>query len=195
MRHNNCIDCNTKIDFRATRCPECHYLFKVGKNNSNYKHGKYILNQCPHCAKKIHPRAKRCRSCASKLQWKNSIKLQNRNQYGIKNPMFGVHRFGNNNPNWQGGIAKLPYAFEFTSELKESIRKRDDYICQNCGMVEEEHLIVYGEVLNCHHINYNKQNCKENNLISLCISCNSRANANRSYWKNLYREKIKCLQK
>ena len=49
-------------------------------------------------------------------------------------------------------------------------------------MTEEEHIITYGKVLDVHHIDYNKENCKENNLITLCKQCNLRANKNRDYW-------------
>jgi 5-methylcytosine-specific restriction endonuclease McrA len=104
--------------------------------------------------------------------------------------MYNVHRFGKDNPNWQGGIGKEPYSSEFTEELKESIRKRDNYECQNCGMTEEEHLIVIGYSLCVHHIDYNKHNCKEDNLITLCNGCNVRANYNRKYWQSYYTDKI-----
>ena len=67
---------------------------------------------------------------------------------------------GKNNPNWQGGIGKKGYTFGFNHELKKSIRKRDNYICQgeNCGMTEKEHLIILDKVLYIHHIDYNKEN-------------------------------------
>ena len=88
--------------------------------------------------------------------------------------------------NWS---SRKPYTSEWSKELKESIRKRDKYKCQNCGMTEEEHLIVIRKVLCVHHIDYNKKNCKENNLITLCHWCNLRANFNRDYWKNFYQQK------
>lgn len=40
------------------------------------------------------------------------------------------------------------------------------------------------------HIDYEKGNCKENNLISLCSQCNSRANFNRNYWFGYFRTRI-----
>jgi hypothetical protein len=98
-----------------------------------------------------------------------------------------------NHPQWLGGISFEPYTEEFNQELKESIRKRDDYICQNCGMVEEEHLIVCGQKLHIHHINYDKKNSNETNLITLCISCNTRANFNRTYWKEYYKKKMEII--
>jgi len=57
-------------------------------------------------------------------------------------------------------------------------------------MTEEEHIIVVGKVLSIHHIDYDKQNCKENNLITLCDSCNNRANSNRNYWIEFYTKKV-----
>jgi 5-methylcytosine-specific restriction endonuclease McrA len=95
-------------------------------------------------------------------------------------------------PNWQGGISKLPYSFKFNQELKEKIRKRDNYQCQNkeCNITEEEHLIVYGQVLLIHHIDYDKQNCEDSNLVTLCKQCNSRVNFNKSYWMDYFNKKI-----
>jgi len=94
---------------------------------------------------------------------------------------------GKNHPNWQGGISNNPYSAEFSNKLREEIRKRDNYQCQLCGITEEEHLIIYGRILSIHHMDYNKKNCKENNLISLCNQCNARVNFNRIYWINYFR--------
>jgi hypothetical protein len=58
-------------------------------------------------------------------------------------------------------------------------------------MTEEEHLIVIGTALTIHHIDYNKQNCNEENLITLCKGCNTRANYNKDYWLIKYK-KILC---
>ncbi len=48
-------------------------------------------------------------------------------------------------------------------------------------MTEKEHLIKYKCRLNIHHIDYNKNNCDEKNLISVCHSDNSKANKDRDY--------------
>jgi len=36
--------------------------------------------------------------------------------------------------------------------------------------------------LSVHHIDYNKQNCDDFNLITLCKSCHSKTGFNREYW-------------
>ncbi len=45
-----------------------------------------------------------------------------------------------NHPLWLGGISFLPYCYKFNKELKEAVRKRDNYTCQNpcCQLTQEE---------------------------------------------------------
>jgi 5-methylcytosine-specific restriction endonuclease McrA len=127
-------------------------------------------NHCIDCNMKISRNgAERCSSCAKK---------------------------GELNNNYVKDRSLIDYPLEFNENLKESIRKRDNYQCQGegCSMTEEEHLIVQGRVLEIHHIDYNKKNCNENNLITLCLSCNLRANYNRDYWKSYYQEVINVSQ-
>lgn len=97
---------------------------------------------------------------------------------------------GNNHPNWRGGISKKPYPFDFNEELKEFIRKRDNYKCQLCGCPEIEN----AEKLSIHHIDYNKNNLKSENLISLCRNCNAKVNFNRNYWKNHFMNLTESLE-
>ena len=66
---------------------------------------------------------------------------------------------------WQGGI--FPYPQEWKDDLKDSIRKRDYYICQLCGIHQDELEVK----LDIHHIDYDKNNLNSDNLISLCRSC------------------------
>lgn len=78
------------------------------------------------------------------------------------------------------------YPQEFNDKLKAKIRKQDDYTCQNCSMTEKEHLKKYNKSLEIHHIDYNKKNCKEENLITLCQECNYKTNFNKEYWNKFY---------
>jgi hypothetical protein len=76
---------------------------------------------------------------------------------------------GGKNPMWKGGVSFEPYGLEFNEELKEQIRKRDNYTCQECGISQEE----LGYKLHVHHIDFNKQNNNAMNLVSLCRGCHS----------------------
>lgn len=93
---------------------------------------------------------------------------------------------GENNPNWISDRTLLLYPDDWTNDLKESIRKRDEYICQFCGICQNE--------LNClldvHHIDYNKDNLDPKNLISLCRSCHIKTNYNRKYWIEYFKRSL-----
>jgi len=88
---------------------------------------------------------------------------------GEQNPNFGNGDkiCGDKNPSWQGGISFEPYGKEFNKALKEQIRKRDDYQCRDCSILQED----LGYKLNVHHIDFNKKNNDPLNLISFCKSC------------------------
>ena len=103
---------------------------------------------------------------------------------GNNNPMYG--KLGENASNWRGGISFEKYPQEFNKQLKELIRQRDNYKCQLCGMPEIENI----KKLTVHHIDYVKNNCLPDNLISLCNCCHLKTNANRDYWEESFKEKI-----
>ena len=115
---------------------------------------------------------------------KKHLKEQNqqhsKRMKGINNPMFGVHRFGELNPNWQNGISFEEYGVEFNKELKQLIKDRDFNTCQTPECMNTDYLDV-------HHIDYNKQNNKPENFITLCKSCHMKTNGkNRQYWVEFY---------
>jgi hypothetical protein len=92
---------------------------------------------------------------------------------------------GVGHPMWKGGISCEPYCDVWLDkEFKESIKERDNYQCQNpdCFGTSEKLCI--------HHIDYDKKNCEPKNLITLCNSCNSRANVNRDWHTKFYKEII-----
>jgi len=93
---------------------------------------------------------------------------------------------GANNANYRGGISYLPYGFKFDSKLKKKIRERDGNICQLCFMTNEEHKKKFKDSLHSHHIDYDKQNCEKNNLITLCNVCNGKVNKDRKHWTNYF---------
>ena len=98
--------------------------------------------------------------------------------------MLSEIRRGEKNHFWKGGISFEPYSIDWTEDLKRAIRKRDKYTCQICG--KEPSIIV-------HHIDYNKQNCNPDNLITLCKRCHNQTNFNRDYWTNYFTKLIQEL--
>ena len=92
---------------------------------------------------------------------------------------------GNKNGNWQGGKSFEPYSINWTEDVRYAIRKRDNFTCQECKHTEKQ----LGYNLSIHHVDYNKKNNKENNLISLCKSCHSQTNFKRKDWTKYFRSK------
>jgi len=91
---------------------------------------------------------------------------------------------GENNPNWKGGISNDPYPLDWNNVLKDSIRIRDNFVCQECGIHQDE----LDRKLDVHHIDYDKNNLDPINLISLCRGCHIITNFNRDTWKNFFEE-------
>ena len=92
---------------------------------------------------------------------------------------------GSNNPTWSGGTSFESYGIEFNKPLKEKVRYRDNYTCQICSKTENK----LERILSIHHIDYNKKNNLEENLISLCIICHPKTNKNREQWKEKFSNK------
>ena len=85
-----------------------------------------------------------------------------------------------NHPAWQGGISNGEYGIEFNAELKDSIKIKYNHTCQLCEAVNID--------LDIHHIDYNKTNNNETNLIPLCKSCHGKTNFGRDNWQKLLTE-------
>ena len=85
---------------------------------------------------------------------------------------------GKLNHEWKGGLSFEPYSSEFNKKLKNKIKIRDNHICQVC--FEKKNILVV------HHIDYNKLNSEEDNLISLCRSCHSKTSFNREQWVTIF---------
>jgi len=101
--------------------------------------------------------------------------------YGHNKPYYGGCD-GDKNPNWKDGIGRLPYDYNFGVK-KNRIKLRDDYTCQSCGETEKSKLCV-------HHIDYDKMNSNDENLITLCRVCNSKVNYKRDYWADIFKSKM-----
>ena len=134
-------------------------------NKINIEQSKgYSIKRCKHCKKRFG------------VLWK-------KNQEFCSNSCANI---GNLNSQWMGGISFEPYLPEFNNQLKEQIRKRDDYTCQECNHTQEQ----LGYKVPIHHIDYNKKNNNPDNLISLCRGCHAQTNFDRNGWKDYFKQKV-----
>lgn len=187
------INAHSKMKYR---CPEGH-VHSMTWINWREEH------RCPTCAGQTKPSIEVIKSefekegyrLLSKEYINSKTKLyyicSNRHRDSITwNSWCNGHRcptcyrnnnFGENHPRWKGGISHEPYCEVWTDkEFKSDIKTRDNFVCQNPDCWETSNKLVI------HHIDYNKKNCNPNNLITLCNSCNSRANSNRDWHKDWY---------
>ncbi len=191
-------------ELNCSRKNICRYLKRYNIKARGYtfikghKHSSVVLNKIS-----IKKRGIRC---SPKTEFKKGFKPWNKGTVsqmvipwnkGLKgthfsldtefkkgNPPWNKGLYGKGNPNWQGGISFEPYSIEFNNKLKEQIRKRDNYTCQLCSRKQKD----YDRKLAVHHIDYDKLNCKEENLVTLCQSCHIKTNYNRDYWRGYFYE-------
>jgi len=78
------------------------------------------------------------------------------------------------NPRWNGGHSG--YRGQDWQSIRKIVLKRDNYICQGCGMSNGKCIEQFGGSLQIHHIiSYAETKANYiNNLISLCNSCHSK---------------------
>ncbi len=185
---DNYINNKDKLDYR---CPNGHEHRTI---LNGWKSGK----RCPTCAGVTKPTLAQVKYSFAKEGYvllsndyiNNKIKLDYRcpkgheHSIGWSNWNNGhrcitcctLNRFGSNHPNWKGGISCNPYCQIWKDkEYKQDIRNRDSNRCLNpyCSKNNSR--------LTIHHIDYNKKNCHPSNLITVCNSCNSRANTDRDW--------------
>lgn len=93
-----------------------------------------------------------------------------------------VHRGPDNAWYIDGRAGQNPYPPGWRRKLKNLIKERDGYRCRLCCTPESE--LLHG--LSVHHIDYDKDNLDESNLVSLCRNCHAKTNYNRSKWQSFF---------
>lgn len=110
---------------------------------------------------------------------------------------MSVRMKGPENPWFVDGSCKnggRKYGNSFSNDLRSQIKTRDNHKCVLCGLNEvDQKLLQYIEGttiftgLSIHHVDYDKTNNVEQNLISLCSSCHSKTTTSqdREAWTNV----------
>jgi hypothetical protein len=156
-----------------------------GKNNGSYIDGRCLRKYYCKCGNEINYKAwrygkKSCINCYLKIVGYFNKGLKRSKEIRSK---YSLAKGGTGTP-----YENYDYPIKFY-ELREQIRKRDNHGCQLCGCSQ----IKNGKQLDVHHIDYNKDNCKENNLISLCMNCHRKTNSNRKFWQEYFLNKSKGI--
>lgn len=203
-----CISCSKHIPIRnkTSLCRSCYEKQKRMENHPAWK-GGISIEHCLDCNKIIRGNSQRCRLCFDKYNkgknnamhgrrgeqtnhWKDleirkCIECERKLRKGSKAIVCIRCYYGKYTPRWKGGISLESYGRNWNQKIKLLIKKRDGFQCQSpfCNKKSSR--------LSIHHIDYVKINCSPRNLITLCTSCNIKANTNRIYWKKLYTNILK----
>ena len=157
----------------------------IKKKMSEAKKGKLFTEEHKKKLSEAHkgrPNSFKGRHHSEEAKRKMSINNASR-RLEIRKKISEAHKgkFGDKNANWRGGISFFPYPPIFNNELKQFIKDRDNNECQNPYCRNDYRRLT------THHIDHSKDNCSQFNLITLCNSCNSKAN-NKHRWQRLYRK-------
>jgi hypothetical protein len=185
-----CNQCNKEFIWKSNpnqkycslRCAQearkgVSFLSEEGRDSLRKKATKHIKEprSCLECGTdfiwKTHFDQKFCsRSCSCKYHWKQGDNIERCKKIAsaLSLDTFDL------------------YPSEFNDKLKSKIRFRDGNICQICDKTAEQELQEHRKRLPIHHIDYDKWNCAEENLVTLCSSCHNRTNYNREYWKSFF---------
>ena len=166
MRYCSTKDCNNKYHCRGF-CNKCYH--KINKEKENIKYKEWYKNN----KKKKRIYFIKNRDDINKrrrLSYRNSSKIKQYNKDWNKNhPEVGLKAI-------KKYLKKLGKQFDMTSNeyqyalslWSKTIKKRDNYMCKNCGSKEN---------LNAHHIKpkskYPELSLDLDNGITLCEDCHS----------------------
>jgi len=169
---------NKVIESRVEKiCQVCGKTFSILRSWVKKGCGKYCSRRCKFESQQKQSLERICQECGQGFMVypyvsKDPIRgkfCSNKCKYD----WMGKNLSGENSPTWRGGISFEPYGLEWTDELREKIRRRDDYQCAICRLP--------GKIV--HHIDYQKENNIATNLVVLCGNCHSSTNFTRSYWQ------------
>jgi len=159
----------------------------TGRTHFKKGHKPWNKNFIGYSLKDQKIRSKKCKVCGKifiKPYGFNIGRWQDVRYCSLK--CFGLFHSGENAPTWNGGSSFEPYTEEWNKKLRNKIRERDSFTCQECGFTQKQ----LGYTLRIHHIDYDKKNSNPKNLISLCRSCHSQTNFNRNDWISYFNSKL-----
>lgn len=175
----------------SKECEVCRSTYKVPRARAASKYCSMACVGVSQRGRKLAPRnrvTKQCEVCGS--YYKVFGSHADRHRCCSKACSFklrSAEMMGPSNFNWSGGLSRLPYPWDFSKVTSKQIIERDGGVCQNPTCYGRDRRLT------AHHIDYNKQNCTWSNLITLCSSCNSRANFGREKWRAFYSDIMRSV--
>ena len=168
-------------------CKQCGETFEEVPSRIENGRGKYCSRECygqwlsENNSGKSHHQAQKitveCDSCSEQIHLSPS-RVTERNFCDGDCMAEWYQEYipaGEDHFNYEGGV--VDYGKGWNERKKQSVRERDGYECQSCGMAQDQHMDKYDVKLSVHHItparayaDEEKRNSMDN-LITLCIPC------------------------
>lgn len=199
--HKFCAKCQKEMllsffNKRITNGMEKHFSY-CKECERDYNNNRYDRH-CKNCGKEYKSGSKNneiCKECHSlniaKIGREN-FKILNSNQFGEKNKMFGIQRFGKDNPNYKSDKTEteryIGRLYEGYGIWRKKVYERDNYTCVKCGSDK-------GGTLCAHHLD-SYDWCKDKRLevdngATLCVDCHKNFHSEFGYGKNT-KEQFEC---
>lgn len=163
--NKKCINCNKIMRLQPSRINSRKFCSQTCANQYNQKDGSWNKG-IPHTKEeklKIGKGVKLSRINTNYINPSTRPEVRAKISKTIKE----LFKDPKNNPRYIDERKAWEYPFAFNKYFKETIRARDKYTCQDCGITKEN----YPRALDVHHIDGNRHNLNGENLISLCKSC------------------------
>lgn len=182
---NYCLDCGRKISGTSVRCLSCASKIRIWSNETKTKISLSHIGKRHTIETKLKMRLAKLGKIGNRLgqkvseETKRKISLANIGKLGSMKGKKHTEETKRKFSLVHGGTG-IPYENRDYPEkfykIREKIRERDDNTCQLCWN--------FGKYI--HHINYQKKDNRQENLICLCNECNSRVNFKRPYWEDYF---------
>lgn len=166
-------ECMSSSRIVQCKCKYCGKEYDIALSRSKSGRGMYCSKEC--ASKGVHSEflatcpKQTCATCGK--EFVVSPYLHGRQKHCCRK----CAKTGSANPQWIGGHT-IEYPAAWTRKLRTAIKDRDGHKCAVCG----------DRATDVHHIDYNKDNCTPENLISLCHSCHAKTNVNRVRWQAFF---------
>lgn len=156
----------------STRQDDVLLVRAIGSNNKVYE-SEQKLHVCRYCLSTLNYKGYRYATKAQKDKIYNEFSLKE--FFNVQNSDYSFHDMPKHDE-YSAKTNIYPDNWEHTSELH---RKLCHYRCERCGKdCSHDH-----KLLHVHHINGNKQDLRQTNLIALCRECHTQEHP---HMRNLY---------
>lgn len=156
----------------STRQDDVLLVRAIGSNNKVYE-SEQKLHVCRYCLSTLNYKGYRYATKAQKDKIYNEFSLKE--FFNVQNSDYSFHDMPKHDE-YSAKTNIYPDNWEHVSELH---RKLCHYRCERCGKnCSHDH-----KLLHVHHINGNKQDIRQSNLIALCLECHI---SEHPHMRNLY---------